>query len=113
MKKERINDAFHDAIRDFPREPTTPLIAPSARFRNSSIPPEPWGCYRNNIYQNRHIDISVENVAAETEYFKIWRPSADLSEDVEWEKWLQIEKEIREIFKHLGWIRTYESAQYG
>ena len=60
-----------------------------------------------------HIDISVENVAAETEYFKIPRPSADLPEDIQWEDWLQIEKEIREIFKHLGWIRTYESAQYG
>lgn len=60
-----------------------------------------------------HIDISVENVAAETEYFKIWRPSAELPEDVQWGGWLQIEKEIREIFKHLGWIRTYESTQYG
>lgn len=61
----------------------------------------------------RHIDISVENVAAETEYFKIRRPSEHLPEDAQWEGWLQIEKEIREIFKHLGWIRTYESAQYG
>lgn len=60
-----------------------------------------------------HIDISVENVAAETEHFKIRRPSADLPEDIQWEGWLQIEKEIREIFKHLGWIMTYESAQYG
>nr|DAO01759.1 MAG TPA: hypothetical protein [Caudoviricetes sp.] len=60
-----------------------------------------------------YIDISAETVAAETEYFKIRRPSADLPEDAQREGWLQIEKEIREIFKHLGWIRTYESAQYG
>ena len=93
----------------------------SPRYLSHLPPGSAIHLYRRNagdvigiIYiKDNHIKISAGNVAAETEYFKIPRPSEDLPEDIQWEGWLQIEKEIREIFKHLGWIRTYESAQYG
>lgn len=56
--------------------------------------------------ETNHIVIFSESVSFEHRYFKIGRPSEYLPEEIQWEGWLQIGRDVREIARRLGWIMT-------